>query len=190
MKIGVFVGSFNPVHNGHIKIVNYLLDNYLDKVIIIPTKNYWNKQNLEKLEDRINMLKVFENKNIIIDTKNNNEDYTYSIMDNLSIEYPNDILYLILGADNLIQFNKWNNYKELLKYHLLIINRNNIDIEYYLKKLEKHNNYLITRELPNIDISSTEIRKKIKENDYKSLKKVLNKKVLKYIIDNTLYKEV
>ena len=47
MKIGVYVGSFNPVHIGHIKIVKYLINNnYFDKVIIIPTGNYWNKQNL------------------------------------------------------------------------------------------------------------------------------------------------
>ena len=190
MKIGVFVGSFNPVHNGHIKIVNHLLDSYLDKVIIIPTKNYWDKQDLIDLKDRINMLKYFESNSIIIDSKNNNFDYTYQIMDKLSNEYSNDTLYLIIGADNIINFDKWMNYKDLLKYYFLIINRNNIDIEHYLKRLGKHNNYIITRELPNINISSTYIRKKIEEKDYKSLEKVLNKKVLKYIIDNTLYREV
>ena len=47
MKIGIFVGSFNPVHKGHIKIVKHLLTKkYLDKVLIVPTGNYWNKNNL------------------------------------------------------------------------------------------------------------------------------------------------
>lgn len=47
MRIGVYVGSFDPVHIGHIKIVNYLLDNHIvDKIIIIPTGCYWNKTNL------------------------------------------------------------------------------------------------------------------------------------------------
>ena len=60
MKIGVYVGSFNPPHKGHIKIVNHLINNYLDKVIIIPTGNYWDKFDLIDIQDRINMLKIFE----------------------------------------------------------------------------------------------------------------------------------
>ena len=52
MKIGVYVGSFNPVHIGHIKIVNYLLDNYLDKVIIVPTGNYWEKIDIVNIDYR------------------------------------------------------------------------------------------------------------------------------------------
>ena len=55
MKIGVYVGSFNPVHKGHIKIANYIVDNNLvDKLLIIPTQNYWGKNNLISLQDRIN----------------------------------------------------------------------------------------------------------------------------------------
>ena len=47
MKIGVYVGSFNPVHKGHIKIVNHLIKNkYVDKVLVIPTGNYWDKNDL------------------------------------------------------------------------------------------------------------------------------------------------
>ena len=57
MKIGIYVGSFNPPHKGHIKIVNHLINNYLDKVIIIPTGNYWDKLDLVSINDRINMIK-------------------------------------------------------------------------------------------------------------------------------------
>ena len=93
MKIGIFVGSFNPVHKGHIKIVKHLIENkYLDKVIIIPTGNYWNKQNLIDIDDRINMLKFYQNDSIIIDNKLNNLTYTYEIMNELKREYEN--LYL------------------------------------------------------------------------------------------------
>ena len=50
MKIGVYVGSFNPPHKGHIKIVETLIkEKYVDKIVIIPTNNYWNKTNLIKL---------------------------------------------------------------------------------------------------------------------------------------------
>ena len=51
MKLGLYVGSFNPVHNGHLKVINYLLDNNIvDKVIVLPTPNYWDKQNLLDLK--------------------------------------------------------------------------------------------------------------------------------------------
>ena len=121
MKIGVFVGSFNPVHKGHIKIINHLIKNkYLDKVIIIPTGNYWNKQNIININDRINMLKFYENYDIIVDNKLNNLTYTYEIMNELNHEYKD--LNLIIGADNLIDFDKWKNFKELLNYNLIIIN--------------------------------------------------------------------
>ena len=59
MKIGVYVGSFNPVHKGHIAIANYIVDNnYVDKLWIVPTGNYWDKLDLVSIDDRINMLKL------------------------------------------------------------------------------------------------------------------------------------
>ena len=130
MKIGVYVGSFNPVHIGHIKIVKHLINNnYLDKVIIIPTESYWDKTNLVDIKHRINMLKFYENKYIHIDNKLNNYKYTYQILDELKKEYKKDDIYLIIGADNIISFDKWKKYKYLLKYNLIVINRNNIDIK-------------------------------------------------------------
>ena len=64
MKIGVYVGSFNPVHKGHIQIVNELL-NDLDKVIIVPTGNYWNKNDLVDINHRINMWKFYQNEKMV-----------------------------------------------------------------------------------------------------------------------------
>lgn len=183
MKIGIFVGSFNPVHKGHIKIVKHLIENkYLDKVIIIPTGNYWNKQNLIDIDDRINMLKFYQNDSIIIDNKLNNLTYTYEIMNELKREYEN--LYLILGADNLISFDKWNNYEELLNYYLVIINREDIDVNYYLDK-HKIKKYIIVDDLEKDDISSSLVRKLITSN--KSLDKYLDVEIINYIKNNNLY---
>ena len=84
MKLGLYVGSFNPVHNGHIKVINYLLDNNLvDKVLVLPTPNYWDKQDIIDVKDRINMLKFFETENIIIDSIHNNYPYTYQVIDSI-----------------------------------------------------------------------------------------------------------
>ena len=81
MRLGLYVGSFNPVHNGHLKVINYLLDHDLvDKVFVLATPNYWNKQDLACVDDRVAMLKFFENKNIIIDTIHNNYPYTSQVL--------------------------------------------------------------------------------------------------------------
>ena len=108
MKIALYVGSFNPVHNGHIKVMNYLIDNKIvDKVLVLPTPNYWNKQDLISVNDRINMLKFFETDKIIIDTIHNNYPYTYQVIDSIKKDYKNDDLYLVIGSDNLEKLYLW-----------------------------------------------------------------------------------
>ena len=186
MKIGIYVGSFNPPHKGHIKIVKHLISKYLDKVIIIPTGNYWGKIDLVNVEHRINMLKLYENKNIIIDDKNNKLEYTYQILNNLKLEYKDDELYLIIGADNIVNFDKWKNYEQILTYNLIILNRNNIDVLEYLGKLNKKDKYVIVTDLPNIDISSTLIRNKLNNKDY-DLSMYIDNCILNYIKENNLY---
>ena len=81
MKIGIYMGSFNPPHKGHLKVVNHLLKNkYVDKILIVPTLSYWNKNNLVDIKDRINMLKFFENEKIEIDEEHNQYIYTYKLL--------------------------------------------------------------------------------------------------------------
>ena len=78
MKIGVFVGSFDPVHNGHVSIMNYLVNsNIVDMVLVIPTGNYWEKQNLTEISKRIEMLELVSNNKIMIDKEHNDYQYTY-----------------------------------------------------------------------------------------------------------------
>ena len=185
MKIGIFVGSFNPVHNGHIKIVNELLK-YLDKIIVVPTGNYWDKKNLIAIKHRINMWKYFETDKIIIDEENNNLEYTYLVLNSLKKKYPNDELNLIIGADNVVNFDKWCNYQDILNHKLIIVNRNNIDIKYYINKFNIKK-YLIV-DLDSINISSTLIRSLIKDKNTFQLNKLINKKIIDYIYDNQLYK--
>ena len=182
MRLGVYIGSFNPVHNGHIKLVNYLLDNnYVDKILIVATQGYWDKTNLVDINKRIDMLKIFKNDKIIIDELHNSLEYTYELMRELSKEY-NDELYLIIGADNIIDFDKWKNYEELLNYKIIVMNRNNIDIKSYIKKYNT-SNFIVVNDYDFLNVSSTEIRNNL-NNEY------LDKRVLEYIKKNNLYKEV
>lgn len=181
MRLGVYIGSFNPVHNGHIKVINYLLDNdYIDKVLIVPTLEYWDKQNLASIKDRINMLKFFQNSKVMIDEEHNHLIYTYDLLKKLEKIYNKDKLYLIIGSDNIINFDKWKKYDELLKYPIIIMNRNNIDIYNYVKKFAT-NNFIIVDNYPFIPISSTKLRKKL-DNKY------LDSRVIHYIKENNLYR--
>ena len=180
MNIGVYVGSFNPPHKGHIYVVNYLLDNkVVNKVLIVPTGNYWDKQNLVDLKDRINMLKTYENENILIDTVNNEYPYTYQLMRKLKIDYPNDTLFLVMGADNIISFDKWKNYEELLQGNIIIMNRDSINIHEYLKNYPE-GHFIVLKDFHPIDISSTEIRNN-PDNEY------IDEEVKEYIKKHDLY---
>ena len=121
MKIGIFIGSFNPPHLGHLDMMNYLLEKkIIDKICVVPTGNYWDKNNLVDISMRIDMLKFYENDNIFIDSVNNDYQYTYQLMRRLSEVYKSDELYLVIGADNIINFDKWKKYEELLSYNIII----------------------------------------------------------------------
>ena len=184
MKVGVFVGSFNPVHIGHEKLVNHLLNNNIvDKIIIIPTLSYWDKKVDISILDRINMLKTIENNNIIINEELNNIKYTYQILEELNKTYDN--LYLIIGADNIIHFDKWNHLDYILKSHVIVVGRNDIDIKEFVKKFNS-DHFVIVDDF-DYKVSSSYIRERIKNNDFDSLEGLVNSDVIKYIKKNKLY---
>ena len=181
MRIGVFVGSFNPVHNGHIHVVNYLVEhNIVDKVLIIPTLSYWDKNNLAPLEDRINMLKFFETDKIIIDESHMYNQYTYQVMESLEKDYPDNEFMLIIGADNIVSFDKWMHYEDLLKRKIIVVNRDNIDISSYIEKYPNKDNFIVVQDFDYINTSSTNIKEDLNNSN-------LDPRVYNYIIEHNLY---
>ena len=181
MRIGIFVGSFNPVHKGHIHVVNYLIEHKIvDKVMIIPTLAYWDKNNLADINDRINMLKFFETENIIIEPKYNVHKYTYQVMNAIEEDFPNDDLMLIIGADNIIAFDKWMNYHDLLKRKVIVVNRDNIDISSYIEKYEEKDNFVVVQDFDYVETSSTDIKEDLNNSN-------LDPRVYQYIIKHNLY---
>lgn len=187
MRLGVYVGSFDPVHKGHIGVAEYLLNNnIIDKILLIPTESYWDKNNLIDIEHRANMLKTYENEKISVSTKYSSFKSTYQILDELTTDFDDD-LYLIIGADNIIKFHLWANVEEILKHKVVVLGRNGIDMEEHIKKFNKDESFVLVNDFPQMDISSTKIREKIKNSDFDGIDEYLNKEVVKYIVEKQLY---
>ena len=178
MRIAVYPGSFNPVHKGHIRIARYLLQKEItDRVLIVPTGNYWDKQNLLPLKDRIAMLKIFEKDGIVVEEEANELPYTYQLMRELRKRYPDDKLQLVLGADNLPRFDEWKNYKELLKYPFLLVRRNGIDIRKEMAELNKSDYRILL--LKEMAVSSSYIREHLE--NYEEVRRMLDVRVWRYL---------
>ena len=187
MRIGIYIGSFDPFHNGHIKIIKEILkEDIVDKIFIIPTEDYWNKTINLDLEKRFELIELsLKNKipkdKYYIDKTLGKYPYTYLLFRQLKKDYPNDELYLIMGGDNIPKFNKWKHYKELTQYNFIVVNRNTPDLEKQIIRLKPKSYYLL--EVKGIsDISSTYIRDNIE--DYNKIKKMINKKEYEFVYIN------
>jgi nicotinate-nucleotide adenylyltransferase len=190
MRLGIYVGSFNPVHKGHEFIANYVVNNnYVDKVLMIPTESYWDKKGLVDLKHRLNMLKFCENENILVSDEYSSYEFTNEILTALTKKLEDTELYLIIGADNLLKFELWENIDEILKHKVLVLGRDDIDMEEQIKKFteEQQQHFVLVKEFPEVDVSSTTVRKKLEACKTNELSNELENDVLKYILDNKLY---
>ena len=195
MKIGIFGGSFNPPHIMHKKIAEQLIkEKYLDKVIFVPTgMKYEYKNNLISNEDRYHMLELLikDNPNLLVSDYEFTEEvtYTYQTLDYFKEKYKEDSIYFICGTDNLSYLDKWKRGDYILaNYPLLIIKRNTDNLSFLLDKFKEYKNNIIVTSIEPVDLSSTEIRNLIKE-DNKLIKEYLSEEVFDYIKNNKLYKE-
>ena len=189
MKIGIFGGSFNPPHNMHRDIALELIDNnYLDKVIFVPTGDSYVKNGLISFNDRYNMVKLMI-KDIdlflVSDIGNNlGYQYTYQVLDYFKDIYFNDEIYFICGSDNLIEFDTWKKYQYILEnYKLLVIRRNNDDIDNIVLKYYEYIDRIIITNIESNMLSSSYIRDNI-DND---ISKYLDSGVYEYVRKNNLY---
>jgi len=193
MKIGIFGGSFNPPHNMHTDIANYMINrHYVDKVVFVPTgSKYTYKNNLIEEEHRYNMLEILSNKNdniMVSDYELKSEVvYTIDTLKHFKEEYPNDEICFICGLDNFSYIDKWKNGEEILtNYKIVVINRDGNDLDELLVKYDKYKDNIIISNMEMKDVSSTYIRDNIEETD--KVKEYIDEDVLRYIQENNLYR--
>jgi len=166
MHIGLFFGSFNPVHVGHMVLANYMASfTDLEQVwfVVSPHNPLKQKSSLLDQNQRLHLVNLAIGDNLKFKSSNiefglPQPSYTVNTLAHLKEKYPKHSFSLIIGEDNLEQFTKWKNYEEILKKHkLYVYPRPNCKTT----ELKNHSNVVMT-EAPLMDISSTFIREAIK----------------------------
>ena len=191
MKIGLFFGSFNPVHIGHMIIANYMATQTdLDKVwmVVSPQNPHKKKSSLARDHDRLHLVRLAIDDNPKLkasDIEFNlpKPSYTIDTLTYLNEQYPKHQFSLIMGGDNLGTFHKWKNFELILRdYEVYVYQRP----EYELGALSEHPAVKIF-EAPLMQISASYIRKCIKEK--KSVQYLVPEVVFEYIEGSSLYRK-
>lgn len=167
-KTGLFFGSFNPIHIGHLIIAGYMANfTDLDEVwlVVSPQNPLKTKKGLADMYDRLEMARLATEpaekiRVSDIEFKLPQPSYTVDTLAHLHEKYPAKEFVLIMGADNLASLKKWKNYEVLLKnYKIYVYPRPGSD----LSEWENHPSITLTT-TPQMEISSTFVRKSLKEN--------------------------
>ena len=191
MILGVFGGSFDPIHNAHLKMADMALKEFeLDKIIFVPAYIPPHKLKLIASEkDRYNMLvsAIKDNKQYEIDTYEIDSKkviYSYQMLDYIKSKHEADNVKMIIGADSFNQLFSWKKIEYISKkYGFIVFPRPNINIDV---QSPYYKNCCFSKNIME-DISSTNIRQCLKEN--KDILEYVPKQVAEYIKENNLYNE-
>ena len=192
-QIGVLGGTFNPVHTAHLIISEEARQQLrLDRILFMPSANPPHKSgDIIDAQTRLDLVKMavkdneyFEASNIEIKNSQYSKSYTVDTLQKLKALYPDNKIFLLIGMDNLIELHTWKEPEKLLELaEIIVLNRPGYSVgssNNFEKKVKS-----IT--VPNIEISSTDIRKRIKEK--KSIKYLVPIEVEKYIMEKRLYEQ-
>lgn len=196
MKIGIFGGSFSPVHNGHLQIAeDCLIEMGLDKIIFLPNSKPPHK-NVEKFsfENRAEMLKLAIEDNEKFEISLVEEDFlkTHYSYNTMKENFCNDKdkFYFIMGDDEFLNISSWYEYEKFLEITSVIVFLRKYNLDFILDKnkdlIEKYDINIVKNSV--ISISSTDIRNRM--NEKKSIKYLIPKKVYKYIYEDLNYFDI
>lgn len=189
-KTGLFFGSFNPIHVGHLIIAGYMANfTDLDEVwlVVSPQNPLKTKKGLGNMYDRLEMARLATEpaekiKVSDIEFKLPQPSYTIDTLAYLHEKYPAKEFVLIMGADNLASLKKWKNYEVLLKnYAIYVYPRPGSDLSAW----EGHPSITLT-ETPQMEISSTFIRKSLKDN--KNIQFLVPDNVIAFMDSKNMYR--
>ncbi|CAL2086744.1 nicotinate (nicotinamide) nucleotide adenylyltransferase [Tenacibaculum sp. 190524A05c] len=192
-NIGLYFGTFNPIHIGHLIIANHLVENSdLDEIwmVVTPHNPFKKKSSLLDNHHRFEMVyKATEDYDKIspsdIEFKLPQPNYTVHTLAHISEKYPSYNFNLIMGEDNLKSLHKWKNYETILEHHNVYVYPR---ISEGVVETQFDNHPKIHRvNAPIVEISSTMVRNAIKEG--KNIKPLLSSSVWKYIDEMNFYKK-
>lgn len=204
MKVGLYFGTFNPIHIGHLIISNYMADyTDLDQVWLIVSPQNPLKKKKSLLEDyhRLAIVRVAIDDNLKlrvsdIEFKMERPSYTSNTLAYIKEKYPQHQFNLIMGEDNLRTFHKWKNYEEILKKHKLYVYPRVLTVQEeeeveqigYLpdNELKENENVIFCDEAPIMKVSSSFIRQAIKKGY--DVRYLLTDPVYKYVDEMNFYK--
>lgn len=193
MRIGLYGGTFDPIHLGHLIVIeNAINEMNLDRVIILPSSNPPHKKHKDKTKADIRVEMVAEaikdNPKIILSTFESTDNvvrYTHDTLEYFTSKLPNHEIFYIMGEDSFVTIDTWRNYEKILDYNIIVFARSGIDNNSTLikkvDKIRKDNPNIHLIDILNINISSTLIRSLSKED--KSIKYLVKDEV-NYIIQN------
>lgn len=198
-RYGIMGGTFDPIHTGHLVVADEVRKEFkLDKVIFMPTGDppHKNSKNVSKGEKRYEMTLLatitnpfFEISRLELDRKGTT--YTIDTILELKKMYDNEVeLFFITGADSLLELHTWKDSEKILELcKIIAATRPGYDIEHMegrLKELnELHKDKITTITTPGLQISSTDIRKRVKSS--MSIKYLIPESVEMYINKYKLY---
>jgi nicotinate-nucleotide adenylyltransferase len=195
MKIGLYFGTFNPIHVGHLIIANHMAEHAdLDQVWMVVTPHNPLKKKSTLLADHHRLEMVFlatedfpKIKPSDIEFKLSQPNYTVNTLVHLEEKYPEHAFSLIMGEDNLKSFHKWKNYEAILAHHEIYVYPRVGFNDENDNHLFKNHPKIHLIDAPVVEISSTAIRDHIKKG--KNVLALLPQKVWAYIDHNNFYKK-
>ena len=203
MKIGLYFGTYNPIHVGHLIIANYMADfTELDQVWLVVTPQNPLKKKNTLLEDyhRLAMVEIAVEDNTKLTASNiefklPQPSYTSNTLAYLKEKHPKHEFSLIMGEDNLRTLHKWKNFDEILNNHMIYVypralteqERTEVIEETETENtLDQHKNVIVC-DAPVMKVSASFIRKAIKYK--KDVRYLLTEPVFKYVTDMNFYKK-
>lgn len=188
MTVGLFFGSFNPIHMGHLMLAQYILNSAsVDEVwfVVSPQNPFKKQEDLVGAEHRVEMVRIAVEGNVKmrvcdIELSLPTPSYTIDTLRALTKKYPDRQFVVVMGGDNLVGLSKWKEYDELVSnYSFIVYPRlgNELNVPQGVR--------VEIVEAPYIEISSTMLRRWIKEG--KSVEYYTKDEVIVYFSQNNLY---